>query len=128
MCGQMSAWLVAGAMMATGVATAAQTVFPDKPIRMIVPSTPGGGTDLLARLLSKRFYEAWGQVVTVDNRPGAGGNLGAEIVAKSPPDGYTLLMSTASTAVNDTIACCWAVDSWLQRKAMSLRVSGSQSG
>ena len=77
--------------------------YPTKQIRIVLPFSPGGGTDLLARLLSKRFYEVWGQVVTVDNRPGAGGNLGAEIVAKSPPDGYTLLMSTASTAVNVTL-------------------------
>lgn len=74
--------------------------YPAKPIRIVLPFSPGGGTDLLARLMSKRFYEAWGQTATVDNRPGAGGNVGAEIVAKSAPDGYTLLMSTASVAVN----------------------------
>ncbi len=74
--------------------------YPSRPIRIVLPFSPGGGTDLLARLLSKRFYEAWGQTATVDNRPGAGGNLGAEIVAKSAPDGYTLMMSTASVAVN----------------------------
>jgi tripartite-type tricarboxylate transporter receptor subunit TctC len=77
--------------------------YPTRPIRIVLPFSPGGGTDLLARLLSKRFYEAWGQTATVDNRPGAGGNLGADIVAKSAPDGYTLLMSTASLTVNVTL-------------------------
>ena len=74
--------------------------YPARPIRIVLPFSPGGDTDLLARLLSKRFYEAFGQTAAVDNRPGAGGNLGAEIVAKSAPDGYTLMMSTASVAVN----------------------------
>jgi tripartite-type tricarboxylate transporter receptor subunit TctC len=69
----------------------------------VLPFSAGGGTDLLARLLSQRFYEAFGQSATVDNRAGAGGTIGAEIVAKSPPDGYTLLMSTASVAVNVTL-------------------------
>ena len=77
--------------------------YPTRPIRIVLPFSAGGGTDLLARLLSKRFYEAWGQTATVDNRPGAGGNLGADIVAKSAPDGYTLLMSTASLTVNVTL-------------------------
>ncbi|MCX7137339.1 MAG: tripartite tricarboxylate transporter substrate-binding protein, partial [Proteobacteria bacterium] len=77
--------------------------YPNRQIRIVLPFSPGGGTDLLARLLSKRFYEVWGQTATVDNRPGAGGNLGADIVAKSAPDGYTLLMSTASLAVNVTL-------------------------
>jgi len=77
--------------------------YPARPIRIVLPFSPGGGTDLLARLLSKRFYEVFGQTATVDNRPGAGGNLGADIVAKSAPDGYTLLMSTASLAVNVTL-------------------------
>jgi tripartite-type tricarboxylate transporter receptor subunit TctC len=83
-----------------GVAVAHAQDYPARPIRIVLPFSPGGGTDLLARLLSKRFYEAFGQTAAVDNRPGAGGNLGAEIVAKSAPDGYTLMMSTASVAVN----------------------------
>jgi tripartite-type tricarboxylate transporter receptor subunit TctC len=83
-------------------AAAAQD-YPTKPIRIVVAFVPGGATDILARLLSQRFYEAFGQVVTVENRAGAGGTIGADIVAKSPADGYTLLMTSASLAVNVTL-------------------------
>ena len=95
--------LAAAVIVAAAIAPAHAQEYPARPIRIVLPFSPGGGTDLLARLLSKRFYEAFGQTATVDNRPGAGGNLGAEIVAKSAPDGYTLLMSTASLAVNVTL-------------------------
>ena len=83
--------------------TACAQDYPTRTIRIVLPFSPGGGTDLLARLLSKRFYEVFGQTAAVDNRPGAGGNLGADMVAKSAPDGYTLLMTTASLAVNVTL-------------------------
>ena len=96
--------LIAALAALGGISTmAAAQEYPAKPIRIVLPFSPGGGTDLLARLLSKRFYEVFGQPATVDNRAGAGGTLGAEIVAKSAPDGYTLLMSTASVAVNVTL-------------------------
>ena len=81
----------------------AQQNYPTRPIRIIVPFTPGGGTDILARLLSVRFHAAWGQVAPVENRPGGAGNIGAELVVRSPPDGHMLLMSTASMAVNVTL-------------------------
>lgn len=101
----MKRWPALIAALAAGFTSASAHAqeYPVKQIRIVLPFSPGGGTDLLARLMSKRFYEAWGQTATVDNRPGAGGNLGAEIVAKSAPDGYTLLMSTASVAVNVTL-------------------------
>jgi tripartite-type tricarboxylate transporter receptor subunit TctC len=83
-------------------AAAAQD-YPTKPMRIVVAFVPGGATDILARLLSQRFYEAFGQVVTVENRAGAGGTIGADIVAKSAADGYTLLMTSASLAVNVTL-------------------------
>jgi tripartite-type tricarboxylate transporter receptor subunit TctC len=70
---------------------------------MIVPFVPGGATDLLARLVGARYNAAWGQPVLVENRAGAGGNIGAEIVAKAAPDGYTLLMNSASATVNVTL-------------------------
>jgi tripartite-type tricarboxylate transporter receptor subunit TctC len=71
--------------------------YPTKPIRYIVPFATGGTTDILARLIGGKLTEAWGQQVLVDNRPGAGGNVGSEIAAKSPPDGYTLLGGTVSS-------------------------------
>lgn len=77
--------------------------YPVKPIRIILPFAPGAGTDLLARLLAQRFTAAWGQPAVVDNRAGAGGNIGAELVVRSPPDGHTLLMTTASLTVNVTL-------------------------
>lgn len=77
--------------------------WPDKPVRIIVPFGPGGGTDLQGRLLSKKFYESMGQTFVVDNRPGAAGLIGAELVTKSPPDGYTILFTTASLSVNVTL-------------------------
>jgi tripartite-type tricarboxylate transporter receptor subunit TctC len=71
--------------------------YPAKPIRLVVPFTPAGATDILARLAAQHLTNAWGQQVVVDNRPGAAGNIGTELVAKSPPDGYTVLMATVST-------------------------------
>ncbi len=72
--------------------TAFAQSYPTKPVRMIVGFAPGGGTDLMARVLGQKLFEYWGQQVIVENRPGATGVIGAEAVAKSAPDGYTLLM------------------------------------
>jgi len=77
--------------------------WPQRPARIVVPFQPGGGADTQARLLGKKFTESMGQSFVVDNRGGAGGMIGAEIVAKAPPDGYTILFSTASMAVNVTL-------------------------
>ena len=70
--------------------------YPDRPVRMIVPFTPAGATDMLARLVGERLGAKLGQSVVIDNRAGAGGNVGAEIAARAAPDGYTLLMGPAS--------------------------------
>jgi tripartite-type tricarboxylate transporter receptor subunit TctC len=71
--------------------------YPSKTIRIIVPFPAGGSTDGFARALAQKLNEEWGQPVVVDNRPGAGGTLGSELVSKSPPDGYTILLGTVST-------------------------------
>ena len=90
--------VVAAATLAAAAADAQN--YPARPVRIVVPFAPGGATDVLARLFGQRLLEWYGQAGAVDNRPGAGGNIGAELVAKAPPDGYTLMMSTASIAVN----------------------------
>jgi len=74
--------------------------FPAKPVRVVVPYPPGGPTDIVARVLFQQVAEATGQQFLIDNRAGAGGNIGAELVAKSPPDGYTVLIGTTAHAIN----------------------------
>ncbi len=75
----------------------AQERYPAKPVRVVVPFAVGGATDIMARIMGQKIGELLGQTFVVDNRPGAGGNLGSDLVAKAVPDGYTLLMATAST-------------------------------
>lgn len=78
--------------------------YPTRPIRMVVPYAPGGATDILARIMGEKFTSTWKQQVVVDNRAGAGGNIGSDLVAKANPDGYTMLMgSSGSNAVNPTL-------------------------
>jgi tripartite-type tricarboxylate transporter receptor subunit TctC len=89
-----------------GLPTHAQRtgVYPNHPVKLIVPFPPGGPLDIIGRAIAQKVSDAWGESVVVDNRPGAGGNIGADIVAKSPPDGYTILMGALSThAVNPSL-------------------------
>jgi tripartite-type tricarboxylate transporter receptor subunit TctC len=88
-------WIALPAAIFMAGAAHAQT-YPAKPVRVIVPFPPGGATDLVARLLAQKLTETWGQQVVADNRAGAGGNIGAELAAKAPPDGYTLFMTSGS--------------------------------
>jgi tripartite-type tricarboxylate transporter receptor subunit TctC len=74
--------------------------YPAKPIRLVVPVAPGGGNDIVARMLGQKLAETWGQQVVVDNRPGAATAIGAEIVAKAPPDGYTIMLTSVSFAIS----------------------------
>ena len=91
--------------MMLGMATLnahAQT-YPAKPVRFIVPFPPGGPTDIMGRLAAQRLTEAWGVQVIADNRAGAGGNIGSELCAKSPPDGYTICMMTVAQSISPSI-------------------------
>ena len=91
---------IVAAIALAGAEPAAAQAWHAKPVRIVVPFTPGGGLDIQARLFGKKFYETLGQTFVVENRTGAGGLIGAEAVARSAPDGYTLLFSSASLAVN----------------------------
>lgn len=88
--------------LASLIAVAASTTqpYPEKPIRLIVPFAPGGGTDITARAIAQKLTERWGQQVVVDNRPGANGTIGLDLAAHAPADGYTLTMISASHSVN----------------------------
>ena len=91
---------LAAAVLACVASSAAAQAYPAKPIRLVVGFTPGGGVDINARLFGPKITEYLGQQVIVENRPGAGTNIANEHVAKSPPDGYTLLINTAALAIN----------------------------
>ena len=77
----------------------AQSVYPSRPIQIIVPFTAGGGNDLLARVLAEKLQKRWGQPVIVENKPGAGGNIGTEFMLRAPADGYTLLLATDTMTI-----------------------------
>ena len=81
-------------------ARAQPIIFPEHPVRLIVPFAPAGGADVVGRLLSFRLSELWGQQVVVENHSGAGGNIAAELVAKSKPDGYVLFLASLGHAIN----------------------------
>ena len=94
----------AAALLCLAVAgSAGARNFPTQPIRLVVPFAPGGGNDLLARALAPRMAEILGQPVIVDNKPGAGGNLGTDVVAKSPSDGHTILIASNQVTINPAL-------------------------
>jgi tripartite-type tricarboxylate transporter receptor subunit TctC len=97
-------WIVAAALLAAFAPFAGAQGWPSKPIRYIVPFAPGGTTDILGRTIAEKLSTVLGQPVIVENKPGAGGGVGAELVAKSPPDGYTIMGGTISThAINASL-------------------------
>ena len=94
--------MLAAALMACATLAFGQA-YPNRPVKIVVPFTAGSATDILARNVGQKLSEMWGQPVLVENRPGAGGTIGANVVAHSPPDGYTLLVHSAAQAVNPYI-------------------------
>jgi len=95
--------VAASALLATAAPSLAADAFPSKPVRLIVPFSAGGGTDILARDVAPRLADVLGQPVVVDNRGGAGGNIGSEAVARAEPDGYTILFGSNTLAINASL-------------------------
>src|SRR6476620_5079288 len=91
------AFLVGAAAAPAALAQAPAAPYPSKPIRIVVPFAAGGALDVVGRVIGAKLAENWGRQVIIDNRLGAAGNIGAELVAKAAPDGYTLLMSSVTT-------------------------------
>src|SRR5690606_22795123 len=95
------ALLLSSALLAGGAASAQN--FPNAPITIVVPYSPGGGTDVMARLIGQELGTEFGVSVVIDNKPGASGNIGTSYVANSKPDGYTLLFTSSGHAINPSL-------------------------
>jgi tripartite-type tricarboxylate transporter receptor subunit TctC len=95
--------LIGGALSAVAASGAFAEDYPSRTVTFVVPFTPAGGTDILARLLGQKLSDKWGKSFVIENRPGAGTVIAANYVAKSPPDGYTIMMSVSSLAINATL-------------------------
>ncbi|MCC6780145.1 MAG: tripartite tricarboxylate transporter substrate binding protein [Hyphomicrobiales bacterium] len=91
---------LAGASALTGLSTRALAAWPERLVRLVVPFPPAGAIDVVARLMVNRLQETWGQQVIIENKPGAGGNIGNELVARAEPNGYTLLLTQSGIVVN----------------------------
>ena len=100
---KMTCLLPVALVFAAGLAVAQAPAYPVKSVRLLVPSSPGGGTDILARVLAQKMSETFGQQFVVENRPGAGQVIGIEAVARSAPDGYTLLMAASAIVINEVL-------------------------
>ncbi len=94
---------LASAILLAPLAARAQPGYPDKPIRFVVPYPPGGGTDVIARIVQGKFQQVLGQPIIIDNRAGGGGSLGTDVVAKAAPDGYSVLFTLSSHTINPAI-------------------------
>ena len=95
--------ILCAALIAAGAADALAQPYPARPVRVIVPSSAGGGTDIVARIITPELAKRLGQQVVIDNRPGAGTMIGIELASKAPPDGYTLLMGLSTLAINSAL-------------------------
>jgi len=120
--GKRLATIFCGALLAAGIASAQP--YPAKPIRLIVPLAPGGPSDTLARTVALRLTEVIGQSVVVENRAGAGGVVGTEIAAKSPPDGYTMLLVSTSFTINASLYPKLPYDTLKDLAAVTMLASG----
>ena len=94
---------LASVMLAWPIVSLAQSNYPTKPIRFISPYAAGGSTTAMARVVGQKLTESWGQNVTIDNRPGGNTIIGTETLAKSPPDGYTIIMTTNTHLINPNL-------------------------
>jgi tripartite-type tricarboxylate transporter receptor subunit TctC len=99
----LGSFILCGALSFSTAMSASAQNYPEKPIKIVVPNPAGGTVDTLARLIGQKLSESWGQPVIVDNRPGASGAIAAEMTAKAPADGYTLLLATSTTLATNTI-------------------------
>ena len=99
----VAAFAVLGGVTNAGAQTPAATVYPNRPVRLIVPFAPGGGTDIVARVIAQKLTEMWGHQVVVDNRGGGGTAIGTELAVRSAPDGYTLLLGSTTLSINPSL-------------------------
>ncbi len=91
-------------ILIAGAVQAAESAYPNRPLRFLVPHAPGGPTDIMARIVGQKLSEAGGWTVVIDNRPGAGGNIGTAMAARATPDGYTILVNSSAFAVNPSLS------------------------
>ena len=117
--------VIAGWLVAAFCAPLHAQVYPAKPVRFVVPVAPGGATDILTRTLAQRLTSMWGQQVLVDNRPGGGSNVGFEVAAQAPADGYTLLMAQPAFTVNVSLYKKLAYDPLRDFSAITLAATGA---
>jgi tripartite-type tricarboxylate transporter receptor subunit TctC len=121
---RMLAPMIGAGLGLAAAAAFAQAPYPSKPIRMVIPYPPGGPVDVVSRPIAQKLSETWGQSVVLDPRPGAGTNIGTELVARSVPDGYTLLLTAAQHAINPSVYSKLPFDTAKDFSPISQLVSG----
>ena len=119
------AFLAVAAQLLATAAQAQTGAYPNRPVTLVSPYAPGGGNDILSRILAEQLRKLWGQPVQVDNRAGASGNIGTNMVAKAPPDGYTLVMGSLSYAINASLYDTLPFDPLKDLAPVTMLTSGS---